>query len=57
MVRQQLIRIRDEGKPREEAERYLSRFKQSGDYNDVLNEIFPGSAAVKRRRGGLLRRH
>jgi hypothetical protein len=56
MVRQQLIRIRAEGKPREEGERYLGRFEQSGDYNDVLNEIFPGPEPVKQRRRGLLRR-
>lgn len=56
MVRQQLIRLRDDGQPREEAQKYLGRFKQAGAYNDLLNEIYPGPPPGTQRRRGLLRR-
>ena len=54
-VRQQLIRLRDTGEPREAAEHYLSRFK-TGDYGELLDEVFPAEEPGKRRRRGLLRR-
>jgi hypothetical protein len=57
-IRHQLTRLRDAGKPREDAERYLVRFKQPDSYRPLLDELY-GQAADQppaRRRRGLLRR-
>jgi hypothetical protein len=55
-IRQQLIRLREAGSPREEGERYLVRYKQRGDHQEILDEVFGPEEPVKRRRRGLLRR-
>jgi hypothetical protein len=56
MIRQQLIRLSEAGKPREDAERYLGRFKQSGDYKGMLDEIYASEEPSTPKRRGLLRR-
>jgi hypothetical protein len=54
-IRQQLVRLKESGKPRADAERYLERFHNNREYAVVLDEIYgPGEPAKQRR--GLLRR-
>jgi hypothetical protein len=54
-VRQQLLRLRETGEPREAAEHYLTRFKNV-DYGELLDEIYGSEEPGRRRRRGLLRR-
>jgi hypothetical protein len=54
-IRQHLVRLRDTGSPREEAERYLKRFNNH-DYDAILDDVYGPSEPAKPRRRGLLRR-
>jgi hypothetical protein len=56
MVHQQLVRLKESGKPRVDAERYLNRFADSGDYAAILDDVYGPGEPAKRRRRGLLRR-
>jgi hypothetical protein len=53
MIRQQLLSLAEGGRTRADAERMLMRFKQGGQYFDLLDEIYPEEPAGRR---GLLRR-
>ena len=53
MIRQQLLSLAEGGRTRADAERMLMRFKQGGQYFDLLDEIYPEEFAGRR---GLLRR-
>jgi len=51
------LRMHSTGRPREEAERFLTRFRQSEDYLPMLDEIYSQETdAVPRRRFGRRRR-
>jgi hypothetical protein len=56
MVQQQLVRLKESGKPRADAERYLNRFADSGDFAAILEDVYGPAEPAKRRRRGLLRR-
>ena len=54
MVRLQLVTLRQSGKPRVDAERFLMRFNQGDKYLDLLEEIYDqgeeSTASPSRRR-------
>ena len=59
MMRAQIVTLAQNGAPRADAERFLSRFKLGESYIGVVDEIYsqqeqsgPGSGESKRRRFG-----
>jgi hypothetical protein len=55
MLREQLVQLRESGKPRPDAERFLTRFTQGERHLDLLDEIYsdndePKPSASRRRR-------
>jgi hypothetical protein len=56
MVREHLVKLRDEGRSRTQAARSLLEFSRDGsDYRAILDEVFPEEPEEQKRRG-LLRR-
>jgi hypothetical protein len=50
MFREQITRMRDDGKPRDEAERVLLRFRLGHRFLGMLDEIYLSGAPSSRRR-------
>lgn len=55
MFRQHIIRMRDDGKSRDEAERVLKRFRHGRRFLGMLDDVYLSAAAPARKRGLLAR--
>src|SRR4029079_9737002 len=47
MLREQLVQLRESGKPRPDAERFLTRFTQGERHLDLLDEIYSDNDETK----------